>query len=102
MRFDSRISIANIFAVVLAFVAMVGGWYKFDFRVSATEQEIASVQRAIQKHDDDLQKTLDTHDANDQKLADTLERTNQVMGAVIQALDDHNIHVRGGEFRRNQ
>ena len=88
-RLDSKISLTNVLAFTMAFVAMVGGWYKFDYRQTSTEQNISAIQQTLQKHE-----------ANDQRLADTLERTNRIMGATIQALDDHNIHVRinGGGY----
>ena len=83
LRFDSRISVTNMLAFAMALIAMVGGWYKFDYRQTQTENNVTAIQMTLQKHE-----------ANDQRLADTLERTNQVIGETIQALEDHNIHIR--------
>jgi hypothetical protein len=77
VEFDGKVNLTSVIAVVMAFTAMVGGWYKFDARVTATEKSITYLQEARQKDQEDRD-----------KLQDTLNSINYVVGQLKQRLDD--------------
>jgi hypothetical protein len=77
------ISVTGLLTIVMAFTAMVGGWYKFDYRQEAAEARIET-----------LEQSRSAESEQRAKLIDTLNRTNSVLGAVVQALEDKGIHVR--------
>ena len=79
---DTKVSITGVIAMAMALTAMVGGWYKFDYRLDASERALATMM------DEEKQ-----HTANEQRINDTLNRTNSLMGQVMQALDDRKIHI---------
>ena len=80
---ERTVSASGVFAVAMAFIAMVGGWYNFSFRQAATEKRTEALE---QEHEADL--------VVQEKLTRALDRTNDVLEGVLQALDDNHIHVR--------
>jgi hypothetical protein len=83
---ERTVSVSGVFAVGMAFVAMVGGWYNFSFRQAATEKRTEVLE---QEHEADL--------VVQEKLTLALDRTNDVLEGVLQALDDNHIHVRANQ-----
>ena len=83
IRFDTRVSLSGALAVVMAFVAVVGGWYHFNDTQQADEQRIVTLEG---EHANDL--VTNAH------IADALSRTDGVLKEIEQALEDNKIHVR--------
>lgn len=79
---DPKVNITGVLAMAMALSAMVGGWYKFSYRLDANEHAITMIS------DEERQ-----HTANEQRINDTLNRTNSLMSQVMQALDDRKIHI---------
>jgi hypothetical protein len=81
-QIDAKVSVSGVFAILMAFVAMVGGWYKFDYRVSAVEARETNIETQ-EESDKQLH----------ERLGYTLDRLDRTISGVVQALDDKNIHV---------
>lgn len=79
---DTKINITGALAVLMAFIALIGGWYNLGSRTTANERAIVSLNVANQRTQE-----------NEQRLKDTLDRSNNLMGQMVQALDDHNIRI---------
>ena len=72
-----RVSLSGFLAVTLAGIAVIGGWYKFDYRISTQEQVTVELLKRDQAHSE-----------AEARIADTLNKTNNVLGRITQALDD--------------
>jgi len=83
LRVDHHISVTGLLALVMAFVAMVGGWYKFDYRVTKTENAIELLES---EHREEM--AMRWEDANSRT------DTNVLLGKIVQALEDRHIHIR--------
>lgn len=77
---DTKISATGVLALTMAFVAMVGGWYKFDYRISNLETQNAQLQ-------EDHQEEMSMHE----KLNATLNDLNYTVGQLEQRLDDAHV-----------
>ena len=83
MKVRTDVSLTGILAMMMAFAAMVGGWYKFDYRQLASEQRLEVLER---EHSEEVEVNA--------RLNDTLVRTNVALAGISQALEDKGIHVR--------
>jgi len=77
VEFDGKVNVTSVLAVAMAFSAMIGGWYKFDARVTSNEKSISYLEEARQKDEEYRQ-----------KLTDTLNQLNYTVGQLRQRLDD--------------
>lgn len=77
LEIETKLSATGALAVALAFTALVGGWYRFDYRIAALEND----------HQEDVayhEKELEFH----QKLNDTLGTLNVTVGKLEQEVSD--------------
>jgi len=81
-RLNFSISVTGVLTAIMAFTGVIGGWYTFDYRVQTTEKAIMFLNVENEKRA-----------ADERRLNDTLNQANGLMGRIIQALDDRNIHV---------
>jgi hypothetical protein len=80
LRIDNRLSVTGVLTVALALGAVVGGWYKFDFRIQAIETTQAQLQM---ERNEDLEWK--------QRIVDSLNSVDKAVGMLRQRLDDSQI-----------
>lgn len=80
---ETKISATGALAVIMAFVAMVGGWYKFDYRITNLETQNAQLEKY---HQDELDMQG--------RLNQTLTSLNFTVGQLQQRLDDAHVGSR--------
>lgn len=79
---ETKLSLTGTLAFAAALIAMIGGWYKFDYRITSVETDVKTVEQVQTQQEQD-----------NKHIADTLERTNRLLGQMEQALDDKGIHI---------
>jgi HAMP domain-containing protein len=77
---ETKVSLTGLLAVLLAFVALVGAWNRFDARVAAAEQRMQELEQ-------NQAKLVETQE----KMTDSIETLNNTLGRLIQRMDDANI-----------
>ena len=77
---ETKVSLTGLIALIMALTAMVGGWYKFDARITDTEKRIEELR-------EDQRKQLDVQS----RLDDTLNKLNNSVARLEQRLDDSHV-----------
>ena len=85
VEFDSNISLTSVLTLAMALAAMVGGWYKFDYRVATVENNEVLLQ---EEH------RVDVAAIND--LRGTLGSLNVTLARMEQRLEDEDLNQRAG------
>ena len=80
LELDTKVLLTGVVTLAMGFTAMVGGWYKFDARVTDTEKRIEEL-REDQRRQVDVQA----------RLVDTLNKLNNSVGRLEQRLDDSHV-----------
>jgi hypothetical protein len=85
VEFEPRVSLTSVLTLAMALIAMVGGWYKFDYRISVVE---GAQQELQDDHKSDVAAIND--------LRETLSRLNVTLGRMEQRLEDEDTEQQAG------
>lgn len=77
---ETKVSLTGVIAMFMALAALFGGWYKFDYRISALEQDHEMEMQIHSKLNDTL---------NEQNS--TMQNLNTTVMQLKQRLDDAHI-----------
>ena len=74
---ERKVSLTGLLAILMAFTAMVGGWYRFDSRQTQDEISISYLQKNQEKDGDSRE-----------SLKQAINDLNTTIGKITQRLDD--------------